>query len=202
MEMRLGRWGQRAGTVWPIVIFATITYGALASSAFEWPADPFSVVGTTGDLTAAVFNVGLGVGGVLAVAFAAWLWHHHGRAVAVLQGLVGLAFAGAGLFPGGQTLHAVFGTAVMVGVLLVLVAAAVVAWRREDRAGVALALVLAAATLAVWLPYDIGMEGLQLGYAVAELVTFGSAGLWSVWTVWRFGWEGTEPDREGRGSPG
>lgn len=201
MDRRLERWGPLAGIGWPVAIFATLTYGGLASSAFEWPADPFSVVGTTGDVTAAVFNGGLVVGGTLALLFAAFLWQRYSRGVAVLAGVVGVSFAGAGLFPAGQVLHAVFGTAVMVGCWLWLWAAGVVDWRAGDRGAAVAALLLGAVALSVWLPYDLGVERAQFGYAVAELATFGSAGLWSVRTgvrTWRDPGGSDGPD----GSPG
>lgn len=174
-----------AGVAWPIAFLATVVSGGLASPVFSWPTDPFSVVGTTGDATAAAFNAGLVATGIVALVFAAWLWRRYHRAVGAVAAVVAASTAGAGLFPAGQVAHAAFGAGLLVGAWVWLWAAAGVDWRRGNAGPAAVAFLLGTAAVAVWLPYDLGVAWAQLGYGFAELVTVAAVGSWSVWTAAR-----------------
>ena len=167
------------GAAAPAVLLATFALAAIASPAFDGPADPFSVAGAGDGVVAVAFNAGLVLSGLLALAFARWLTEVYGRVVALLYGAVGASFAAAGVFPVGSGLHDVAAVAFL-AVPLVLVAAARVDWRAGRRRVALGTVALVAASLAVWLPYDLGMSSLQVGYAVAEFVSVAALASWSV----------------------
>lgn len=111
-----------SGVLAPVAVLVTFGVGATLSTVYSWPTDPFSVVGTTGDLAAAFFNAGLIVAGLLAIPFAVRLWTLGNASVGILYGLVGVAFVGAGLFPIGAeaNLHEIFGAGIFLGIWLLL----------------------------------------------------------------------------------
>lgn len=185
------RWTGAAGVVSPVAVLAGSAVGALSTPAYDWPTAPLSVIGTTGGPGAVVFTAGLLLGGVAAVWFAAGIRRDVGPVVAGLCGVVGVSLAGAGLFPSVDgtvgLLHALFGAGALFGIWLLLWAAGVHDWLAGARRRGAAIVLLGTATLAVWLPYDLGIESAQLGYGAAEVVTFVAFGLWSGWTARRLG---------------
>ena len=189
------------GVASPAAVLLTLTANAALSPTYAWPAEPFSVLGAPGEPTAALFGAGLVLGGLLALPFAVRLWRTAVAAVGVLYALVGLSFAGAGLFPAGTAAHGVFGAGLFVGIWLLLWAAAVVDWRRDSSSSfdAALAFLLGTAALAVWLPYDLGVRSAQFGYGFAELVAFGAFAVWSVRTALRL--RACDPDASADSRP-
>lgn len=57
-------------------------------------------------------------------------------------------------------------------------------WRVGDRTLGAAGFLLEVAAFAVWLPMDIGLDTLWVGYGATELVAFAA---WGAWTAWRGG---------------
>lgn len=169
-----------AGVIAPAVLLATFAVSA-PSPAFDWPSDPFSVIGATDGWFALTFNAGLVLGGLLSLAFAVRLW----RAVSPLVGgayaVVGLSFAGAGLFPAteGAVLHEIFGALAFFGIPLLLWIAAVVDWRAGKRRAGAATFGLGSVALLVWLPYDLGLAWAQVGYGAAEAISLLAFAAWS-----------------------
>lgn len=182
---RTGRYGAWAGVASQVILLVTVSVGMTVSQVFEWPTDPVSVVGTTDNLTATAFNAGLALTGLLMVAFAVTLWRVWRPSIAALAGLVGLSFALAGIFPIGSGLHNI-ATGIFLFGWLLLWWAGIVDWRAGNRLVGAATFALGTAAIGVWLPYDIGVESLQIGYAAAEVVCFAALGLWVVWTGRRF----------------
>lgn len=192
------------GVAAPGVVLLTVSTGAVASPTYDWPTEPFSVLGAPGAPTADLFGTGLMLGGLLALPFAAGLWRTRSRPVGGLYALVGLSFAGAGRFPIGSTWHEVFGVGILLGIPVLLWTAAVDDWRTGSRRDAALAFASGAAALAVWLPYDFGVEEAQLGYGFAELVAFLALTVWSVRSAIRLRERHASPtgDRHPEGSGG
>lgn len=185
MTANLDRTASATGVVSPAVLLATVTLGAASSPTYDWPAEPFSVLGAPGRPTAAAFDAGLILGGVLALPFAVRLWRTASASVGGLYALVGLSFAGAGLFSVPTRLHEVFGAGAFAGIWLLLWAAALADWRADSRRDGAVAFLLGTAALAVWLPYDLGVARAQIGYGAAELVSLLAFAVWSVRTAAR-----------------
>lgn len=185
MDDRFDRLSTAAGVAAPVVLLVTVGVGAAVSKAYDWPTEPFSIVGGSGEPVSLAFNVGLVVAGLLALPFARLLWRVGRRAVGGLYVLVALSLVGAGLFPIPTALHAVFGAGLLLGIPLVLLAAGVDDWRGGDRRSGATTLALGTAAFAVWLPYDLGIEAAQVGYGAAELVAFLALAVWSGWTASR-----------------
>lgn len=176
--------GPMAGIAMQGVLWATLVGGGLASSAFSWPTDPFSVVGSTGGALATAFNLGLIAGGVLALPVAAWLWTAWRPLIGAIYGLTGLSFVLAGVFPIPSPLHELAAAIFVFAWLLCWIAAAD-DWRGSDRRIAALEFALGAAAVAVWLPYDFAIASAQIGYGAAEAVAIGAFSVWTVLTVFR-----------------
>lgn len=187
------------GVASPAFVLLTVVVGAVSAPAFDWPGDPFSLVGTTGGVVAALFNAGLVAAGLAALPFGRHLWRTWSRATGALYAVIGLSLVGAGLVPAAPdaVLHEVFGTGVFLGIWVLLWVAGIVDWRVGNRrAGIA-AFGLGSVTLAVWLPYDLGVRGLQIGYGAAELVSFLAFAAWSSWMAARLGGR-SSAERAGR----
>ena len=167
------------GVAAPAVLLLTVGVGVASSPTYDWPAEPFSALGASGEPTADWFAAGLVLTGLLTLPFAARLWRVRAAPVGGLYALVGLSLVGAGLFPFRSLWHEVFGAGSLLGIWLLLWVAAVVDWRAGSHRDAVLALVLGTASLAVWLPYDLGIESAQLGYGLAELVAFLAFAAWS-----------------------
>lgn len=176
--------GPLSGIAMQGVLWTTVIGGALASPLFTWPTDPFSIVGSGDGAVAMAFNVGLLASGVLALPFAAWLWRVRGRLPGALYGLTGLSFVAAGLFPIPSSLHEI-AAGIFVFVWLLCWAAGVADWRRERRWHGAVQFALGVASVAVWLPYDFGIEWAMVGYGAAEAVALAVLTMWTLWTVHR-----------------
>lgn len=176
-----------AGGIAPAILLLTLSAGALVTPGFDWPADPFSIVGTTGGVVATAFNVGLVLAGVAALPFGVHLWRSWSRSAGGVFALIGLSLVGAGLVPAdpGATLHEVFGAGLFLGIWILLWVGATVDWRRRNRRAGLAAFVGGSATLGVWLPYDIGLRWAQIGYGGAELVSVLAFTLWSGWMAAR-----------------
>ncbi|WP_313692783.1 DUF998 domain-containing protein [Halorarum halobium] len=170
-------WLSVAGVAGPTVLLAAFALAAAASPEFDGPTDPFSVAGAGEGVVAVAFNAGLVLGGLLALAFVPWLREEYGRVVALAYGLVAASFAAAGVFPVGSGLHWVAAVA-FVGAPVVLLAAAVVDWRAGRPRIAVLVAGLGAVSLGVWLPYDLQMASLQIGYAVAEFLSVAALAAW------------------------
>lgn len=175
------------GILTPLVALGTFGIGAALSTAYMWPAEPFSVIGGEGNLTASLFNAGLITAGFLALPFASRLWTATSRVVAVLYALVGVMFIGAGLFPvgGDSVAHELFGAGIFLGIWLLLWTAGIIEWRSGARREGAMTVALGSITLAVWLPYDFGLTWAQIGWGAAELVVVVCFGVWSISTAGR-----------------
>lgn len=172
-----------AGALATVVLAGTLALGPVASPQFTWPTDPFSVVGGGDGLVALAFNAGLVFVGVCWLAATLAVREARGTSVAGALGLVAVGFVLAGAFPMPHVVHAVGGGVILFGIPLVLAIDAAGSWRAgRSREAVVIAGGLIA-TLAIWLPYDLGMESLQLGYAVAELVAFGALAAWTLWVL-------------------
>lgn len=184
MTVRRERSLASAGVAMHVVLAGTIAVGAAASAPFSWPADPFSVIGSTGDATAMAFNAGVVLAGLLALPFARWLWDRWHRAIGALYALIGVGLVIAGVFPMGTGLHDLVAVTFL-GIPAMLWCAGIADWRAGDRRRAVASVVLGAVSLGVWLPYDLGLENAQIGYAAAELVVFAVLGCWTVWTVRR-----------------
>ncbi len=182
------RAGTAAGVAAPALLLLTVASGVAATPTYDWPTAPFSVMGAVDQPFALAFNAGLVAVGLATLPFARRLWNAAGRSVGALYAVVGVSFAGAGVFPLPATAHEVFGAGLLAGIPAVLLAASVVGWRRGDRRAGVVALSLGTAALGVWLPYDFGVETAQIGYGAAELVAFVAWSAWSAWTaarLWR-----------------
>lgn len=175
------------GVLAPTAVLVTFGVSAALSPVYSWPTDPFSVIGATGNLAAAFFNTGLVVAGLLSIPFAVRLWTFGNASAGVLYGLVGLSFAGAGLFPIGAeaNLHELFGVGIFLGIWLLLWTAGVGDWRSGHRREGLIAFALGSIAVSVWLPYDFGLTWAQVGYGAAELVAVLSFAAWSARTAAR-----------------
>jgi hypothetical membrane protein len=176
-----------AGILTPLVALGTFGISAGLSTAYTWPTEPFSVIGGEGNLTASLFNAGLITAGLLALPFASRLWTATSRVVAVLYALVGVMFIGAGLFPvgGDSVAHEFFGAGIFLGIWLLLWTAGIIEWRSGARREGAMTAALGSITLAVWLPYDFGLNWAQIGWGAAEVVVVVCFGVWSILTAGR-----------------
>jgi hypothetical membrane protein len=100
--------------------------------------------------------------------------------VAGALALVAAGFVLAGAFPIPQVVHAAAGAVILFGIPLLLAIDATRTWRRgREREAIALA-TGALVTVAIWLPYDLGLESLQIGYALAEIVAFTALAAWTL----------------------
>lgn len=190
------RFATVAGVCSPVAALVSIGVATALFSGYDWPTAPFSVMGTGGGPAALVFNGGLVVAGVLALPFAWRLWTARRPLFGILYALLGVSFAVAGAFPMGSPLHAVATGIFLIGWLLPS-AAGVADWRNGRRSVGIAQCVLGTAVLAVWLPYDLGLERAQVGYGGAELVSLLVIAGWSAWTareLWRGGRSGTADD--------
>ena len=176
-----------AGALAPAVFLVTFAVSGLSSPMFDWPSDPFSVIGATDGGIALAFNAGLTLGGLASLPFAVLLWRAVSRLVGGAYAVVGLSFAGAGLFPGtpGAVAHEIFGALAFLGIWLLLWLAGYLDWRAGKRRAGATALALGSVALLVWLPYDFGLQWAQIGYGAAEAVSLSAFALWSVRTAVR-----------------
>ncbi|WP_436908479.1 DUF998 domain-containing protein [Halosimplex marinum] len=187
MADRIRRLATAAGVCSPATVLLTLGVGAALATGYDWPAEPFSVIGATEGAAALAFNAGLVAAGGLALPFAWRLWTARSRVSGGLYALLGASFAVAGLFPMGSPLHAVATVIFLVAWLLPWIAG-VADWRAGRRRVGAAQVALGTAALAVWLPYDLGLRRAQVGYGGAELVSILAVGAWSVWTaleLWR-----------------
>lgn len=175
------------GALTPIVALGTFGISAVFSTAYTWPSDPFSVIGGEGTLTATFFNAGLIATGLLALPFAVQLWSVNRRAEGILYAVMGLMFAGAGLFPmsGDSVAHDLFGSGIFLGIWLLLWAAGISEWHSGDHRRGMTTVVLGSITLLVWLPYDFGLTWAQIGWGAAELVVVLCFGVWCISTAGR-----------------
>lgn len=182
------------GALSPAVVVATFVGGGVASPAYAWPTDPFSIVGTTDGVVATLFNAGLILAGLLALPFAVRLWRAVGPLVGGLYAVVGVSLVGAGLVPArpGAVVHGIAGAVVFLGIWLVPWAAARREWAADEPRAAATSLLLGAVALVVWLPYDLGVTRAQVGYGAAELVSMLAFAMWSGWTAVRL-WRGSGP---------
>ena len=183
---RTGRAGPVAGVLAPVVLLATVLAGVLATPSYQWPTDPFSVVGGTDGVGALAFNAGLVLSGCLAVVFATALWRRWRPALGALYAVGGVGLVGAGLFPVGSGRHEIAALFFVTAWLPPLVAGAG-EWRAGQRKRGGAAVLLGLLAIGVWLPYDFGVEWAMVGYGAAELVTFLAWGAWSAWTAFRLG---------------
>lgn len=171
----------------PAVLLATLAFGAVSSPVFDWPVDPFSLIGAADGRTATLFNAGVIVGGLVSLPFAVRLWRGWRPLIGALYAVVGLSFAGAGLVPAAPDaiLHELFGAVVFLGIWPLLWTAGTVDWRAGNRRAGSAAFALGTVALLVWLPYDLGVTWAQVGYGAAELISLLAFTLWSVWTAIR-----------------
>ena len=183
---RAERVGLVAGVLAPLVLLVTVLGGALATPSYQWPTDPFSVVGGTDGVVALAFNAGLVLAGGLAVLFAVPLWRHWRPVLGVLYAVGGVGLVGAGLFPAGSGLHAI-AALFFVTAWIPPVVAGIADWRAGRQTLGAVAAALGLVALGIWLPYDLGLSWAMVGYGAAELVTFITWGAWSAWTASRLG---------------
>lgn len=168
-----------AGVCSPLVLLAALGSGAALDPGYDWPTEAFSVIGASGGPAATVFNVGVVGGGLVALPFAWRLWTDWHPAPGGLYGLFGFAFVVAGAFPIGTALHDVAAAIFFVAPLLPWTAA-VLDWRADRRRGAVAQALLGLAAVAVWIPYDLGIESAQVGYGGAELVAVLVIAVWSV----------------------
>lgn len=202
MEHTTERFRIATGVLTPLAALGTFVVSATLSTTYTWPSEPFSVIGGEGNLLALLF--GLIATGLLAFPFATRLWTATSKPVAVLYGLVGVMFIGAGLFPmdPDSIAHALFGTGIFVGIWLLLWTAGIMEWRSGDHREGATTIALGSMTVLVWLPYDFGLMWAWVGWGGAELVVALCFGMWSVSTVsrlWRRASNSTTEERvEGR----
>lgn len=180
----LSRIGPVSGVAMQGVLWATVIGGGLASPHFTWPTDPFSIVGSGEGAVATTFNLGLVGSGLLALPFAAWLATVGRRALAVPYALVGVGFLLAGVFPMPNPLHAV-ATAIFLFTWLLCWVDSGQEWRAGNRVRAGVAFALGAAAVGIWLPYDLGLERAQVGYAAAEAVAFAVITAWTLWVLRR-----------------
>lgn len=166
----------------PVALLATVLGGALAVSTYQWPTDPFSVVGATGGSAALAFNAGLALAGVLAAVHGGYRWATGRRGTGAVYALGGIALAVAGLFPAGSDLHAAAAVFLFTA-WLPPVADGVARWRRGERAAGVAGVALGAAAFGVWLPLDLGLAWAWVGYGAAELVSFAAWGAWTAWVA-------------------
>ena len=180
MAVSARRAATAAGVCTPVTTLLTVAVATALTDAYDWPTDPFSVIGTLDGPAALAFNLGLILAGALALPFAWRLWTASRRALGVLYALLGVSLAVAGLFPMGTPLHAV-ATGIFLTAWLLPSVAGVVEWRSGRRGAGAAQVSLGTVALLVWLPYDFGVQSLQIGYGAAELVSFVVLALWSGW---------------------
>ena len=189
---RLYSTGRAAGVFAPVVLLATVLGGALATPSYEWPTDPFSVVGATGGPTALAFNAGLALSGVLTAVYGVLRWRTDRRGTGAVYALGAVSLAVAGVFPAGTDLHEVAAVFLFTA-WLPPVADGVARWRAGDRPTGAAGVLLGAAAFGVWLPQDLGLAWAWVGYGAAELVTFAA---WGAWTAWVAAQSGVRAERD------
>lgn len=177
---RLHHTGRAAGVLAPVILLVTALTTAFATPSYEWPTDPFSVVGATGGLTAVAFNVGLVLAGILAAVYGVHRWHTGRRGTGAIYALGGVSLAVAGVFPAGTELHEVAAVFLLTAWLPPVVDG-VSRWRTGNRVTGTTGIVLGVAALGIWLPQDFDLAWAWVGYGAAELVTFAT---WGVWTAW------------------
>lgn len=187
MEHTAEKFRIATGVLTPLVALGTFVGSATLSATYTWPSEPFSVIGGEGNLLALLFNAGLVTTGFLALPFATRLWTTKSRAVAVLYGLVGVMFVGAGLFPMSESsiVHELFGAGIFVGIWLLLWTAGITDWRSGDRRESVTAVALGSISLLIWLPLDFEVKWAWIGWGGAELVVVLCFGVWCVSTVER-----------------
>ena len=190
MDRILDRSSTAAGVVGLVVVFLTFGLGAVSSPTFDWPGDPFSLIGAADGWTATLFNAGITLSGILLLPFAVRLWRAHSPLTGGLYAIVGLSLVGAGLVPAseGAGLHELFGGLLFFGIPVLLWVAGIVDWRTGSRHAGAAAFVLGLIALFVWLPYDFGLAWAQIGYGAAEIVSLLAVTVWSVLMTIRL-WE-------------
>ena len=176
------RIGRPSAIAMQVVLWTTVVGSALAARNFVWPMDPISVVGAADGPVALAFSGGLVATGLFALPFAAWLATSGRPVQGACYGLVGLSFAFGGLFPVPSDLHAL-ASGIFVFTWLVCWSDAAGAWREGDGRRAAVVFALGALAVGVWLPYDLGVESAQMGYAAAEAVTFAVITVWTLWTI-------------------
>lgn len=176
-----------AGAIAPAILLLTLSAGGLVAPGFDWPTDPFSIVGTTDGVVATAFNAGLVLAGIASLPFSVHLWRAWSRPAGGVFALIGLSLIGAGFVPAdpGAILHEVFGAGIFVSIWILLWVGGIVDWRRRNRRAGLSAFVGGSITLAVWLPYDLGLRWAQIGYGAAELVSVLAFALWSGWMAIR-----------------
>lgn len=176
-------WAVVCGIGMQAVLWVTVVGSVLAAESFDWPTDPISIVGAGDGPLALAFNAGLVVTGVLAVPFAVWLGTDR-RILGVLYGLVGVSFLAGGLFPLPNALHDL-ASGIFVFTWVLCWADAAAGWRGDDRWRAAVSVALGATALAIWLPYDLGIESAQIGVGAVEGVAFAVLTVWTVLAVRR-----------------
>lgn len=191
---RLHYTGRTAGVLAPVVLLATAVGTALAAPAYEWPTDPFSVVGATGGPVALAFNLGLLLAGALTALYGVHRWRTGRRGTGAVYALGGVSLAVAGVFPADTDLHEV--TAVFLFTAwLPPVVDGVHRWRTGDRTPGIAGIALGTVAFAIWLPQDLGLARAWVGYGAAELVTFAA---WGAWTASQSGVRAERDDERAR----
>lgn len=175
--------GRIAGVAAPPVLLATVVGCALAAPGYDWPGEPFSVIGSGGGALALAFNAGLLLAGLLTAGYGGHRWRTGRRGTGAVYVLGGLSLALAGVFPAGTALHEVAAVFLFTAWLPPVVDGRT-RWRADDRPAGAAGVLLGLAAVAVWLPRDFGVESLTVGYGAAELVTFLAWGAWTAWAAW------------------
>lgn len=182
---RQTRAGRTAAVLAPVVLLGTVVGCALAAPAYEWPREAFSVIGGGTGLVALAFNLGLLITGLLTTAYGVFRWRTDRRPTGAVYALGGVALAVAGVFPAGTPLHEIAAVFLFTA-WLPPVADGATRWRSGDRTTGAVGVLLGVVAFGVWLPFDLGLDSLWVGYGAAELVTFAAWGAWTAWAGIQF----------------
>jgi hypothetical membrane protein len=167
-----------------------ILLATLVSPVFAWTDNALSNLGVTTTaagtaLTAAIFNGGLVVGGVIGLVFAVVLAESAptlgGRAVGLLFGLAMVTMGAVGVFPQNRPLHVPVAVSFYLLLSVALWGDGLVSlirgWRSRGIAGLALGAVNALG----WVVWALAGPVTREGLALPEIL--GAAAL-SVWAVW------------------
>lgn len=183
--MDVRRASATAGLASPAVAFAGILGAALTMPGFDPTRNALSDLGVAGPVPALLFNGGLILAGLLALAFVPALWdgastrlHRVGAAVfgvdAVFLGLIGV-------FPSGTPQH----TPVALAFYLLLTAAlwgyAAADWLAGRRPSALAALGLGALNLAAWVGWALTGPVFRPGLALPEIPGALALGVWTGW---------------------
>lgn len=180
---------RRAGVASVVVSLGGVLLATAVSPAFSWTDDALSELGvaTTAAGTATtvpLFNGGLIVGALLALAFAQYLW---GTAASTLARTGAGSFAatsvlmgGVGVFPAGTVPHAPAALGFFLFVSVTLAIAGVAALRAGAGRYAGASLVLAGANVAVWVAWLAAGGPDRLGVALPEI---GGAVILASWVL-------------------